>query len=166
MDIVDGLTTAWLAQTRAITFEYLALTQGEAGLPVPQDIADLPEPLRDVLDSLAQRHARPGALLLAVSGDAVCGTVAMQRSWLTVDTDAVVQRLYVPQAFRRGGVGRALMLAVHAIAAREGFDRLILNVMTSRTGALAFYETLGYSPLAETVDWPYGGYWLGRDADS
>ena len=166
VDIVDALATGRLDQARGITFEYLALTQGEAGLPVPQDISALPALLRDVLDSLAQRHAPPGALLLALSGDAVCGTVALQRSWLTRSTDAVVQRLYVREAFRRRGVARQLMSAVDAIAAREGFQRLVLNVMTSRAGARAFYAALGYTALAEPVDWPYGGLWLVRDINS
>lgn len=166
MDIVDGLATRWLAQAQAIAFEYLALSQGEAGFPVPQHIAALPVPLRTVLDSLKRSHATPGALLLAVSGEAVSGTVALQRSWLTVGTDAVVQRLYVRQAFRRRGGARALMATVAAIAGGEGFHRLILNVMTSRTGALAFYETLSYTPLTKPVDWPYGGIWLGHDVNS
>jgi hypothetical protein len=93
LDIVDALLADRIATARAITFEYLALTQGEAGLPVPQDIAGLPGPLRAVLDTLAERHAPPGALLLAQAEDAVCGTAALSRSTLTVETDAVVQRL-------------------------------------------------------------------------
>lgn len=166
IDILNGLSTQWLDAAQAITFEYLARTQGEAGLPVPQDIPALPAPLRAVLDSLAQRHAPPGALLLARHRQAVCGTVAVRQSDLTADTDALVQRLYVRDAFRRHGVGRQLMAAVHAIAAREGFQRLVLNVMSSRTGALAFYATLGYRPLHGPVDWPYGGIWLARAVDS
>jgi ribosomal protein S18 acetylase RimI-like enzyme len=166
VEVVDGLASRWLASARTIAFEYLALTQGEAGLPVPQDISALPVPLQAVLDSLSERHAPPGALLLALSGDTVCATVALQHSWLTVDTDAVVQRLYVREAFRRRGIARELMAAVHAIAVREGFHRLVLNVMTSRTAALAFYESLGYAPLTEPIDWPYGGIWLGRDVNS
>ncbi|MBX6751577.1 MAG: hypothetical protein IRY85_18285 [Micromonosporaceae bacterium] len=58
------------------------------------------------------------------------------------------------------------MAAVHTIAAREGFQRLARNVMTSRTGALAFSRALGYTALPETVDWPYGGHWLAHDVNS
>jgi GNAT superfamily N-acetyltransferase len=166
VDIMDALATGRLAQARTIAFEYLASTQGEAGLPVPQAIRDLPEPLRAVLESLNERHQPPGALLLAMRDETVCGTVALQRSWLSTPTDAVVQRLYVREAYRRQGIAGQLMMAVHEIAAREGFQRLILNVMTSRTGALACYETLGYTRLTETLDWPYGGVWLGRSINS
>jgi ribosomal protein S18 acetylase RimI-like enzyme len=101
-----------------------------------------------------------------VDGDTVCGTVALQGSWLTEGTDAVVQRLYVRTAFRRRGVAQELMAAGHALAVREGFQRLVLNVMANRTGALAFYETLGYAPVAEPVGWRYGGIWLGRRVNS
>jgi GNAT superfamily N-acetyltransferase len=166
VDVMDALTTGRLAQARAITFEYVASTQGEAGLPVPQAIRDLPQPLRTVLESLDERHQSPGALLLALQGETVCGTVALQRSWLSAATDAVVQRLYVREAYRRQGIAGRLMAAVHEIAAREGFQRLILNVMASRAGALACYETLGYTRLTETLDWPYGGVWLGRRINS
>ncbi|MCL6489484.1 MAG: GNAT family N-acetyltransferase, partial [Alicyclobacillus mali] len=54
-------------------------------------------------------------------------------------TDAVVQRLYVREAFRRRGIAHQLMAAVVAIAAREGFLRLVLTAMTSRAGARACY---------------------------
>jgi len=164
--VVDALATGRLAPARDITFEYVALTQGEAGFAVPQDIAALPEPLRAVLDSLAERHRPPGTLLLAPLDDIVGGTVAMQRSWLTTGTDAVVQRLYVREVFRRRGIARTLMATVHGIAAREGFRRLLLNVMSSRTAALACYDVLGYVPLTESLDWPYGGVWLCRDINS
>jgi len=160
--IVDALATGRVDAAREVTFEYLALTQGEAGLPLPQDISGLPAPLRGVLDMLEQRHAAPGALLLALNEDTVCGTVALARSSLTHTTDAVVQRLYVRAAYRHHGIARELMAAVHAIALREGFDRTVLNVMSSRAGARALYESLGYRPMTEPVDWPYGGLWLQR----
>jgi ribosomal protein S18 acetylase RimI-like enzyme len=162
LDIVDALLADRIATAQAITFEYLALTQGEAGLPVPQDIAALPGPLRAVLDTLAERHAPPGALLLAQEEEAVCGTVALCRSRLTVETDAVVQRLYVRADHRHRGIARELMAHVHAVALREGFDRTVLSVMTSRTPALALYRSLGYLPMSTPAGWPYGGVWLQR----
>jgi ribosomal protein S18 acetylase RimI-like enzyme len=162
LDIVDALLTGRIAAARAITFEYLALTQGAAGLPVPQDIAALPGPLRAVLDTLAQRHAPPGALLLAQDEESVCGTVALSRSRLTAETDAVVQRLYVRADYRHRGIARELMAQVHAVALREGFERTVLSVLTSRKPALALYRSLGYQPMATPDDWAYGGVWLQR----
>jgi hypothetical protein len=54
------------------------------------------------------------------------------------------------------------MAHVHAIALREGFDRTVLSVMTSRTPARALYRSLGYLPMAAPDGWPYGGVWLQR----
>jgi ribosomal protein S18 acetylase RimI-like enzyme len=164
--IVDALATDRIEAARAIVFEYLASTQGEAGLPVPQGIADLPTSLRAVHASLAQRHAEPGALLLAIDGDEVCGCVGLSRSDLTEPNDGLVQRLYVRALHRRRGIARALMAAVHEHARRHGFDRLVLNVMPSRVGAISFYRGLGYRPIPDVAGWPYAAVWLAYDMHS
>ncbi len=161
--IVDALATGRVQAARDIAFEYVALTQGETGSLVPQEIHDLPEPLRRMLHDLAVLHSPPGIVLLALDGEQVCGTVALRRSWLTRPTDAVVQRLYVRSSFRRRGIARDLMEALHMHAIAAGFHRLVLNVMSSRTGAIACYRDLGYDELSEPVEWPYGGMWLARD---
>jgi ribosomal protein S18 acetylase RimI-like enzyme len=161
--IVDALATGRVQAARDVAFEYVAMTQGETGSLVPQDIYDLPEPLRSTLDDLAVLHSPPGIVLLALEGEQVCGTVALRRSWLTRPTDAVVQRLYVPPGFRRRGIARDLMETLHMHAVAAGFHRLVLNVMASRTGAIAFYRGLGYDVLSKPVEWPYGGLWLARD---
>jgi hypothetical protein len=54
--IVDALATGPMRDARTIAFEYLAATQGEAGFPIPQRIADLPPTLQAVMASLEQRH--------------------------------------------------------------------------------------------------------------
>jgi GNAT superfamily N-acetyltransferase len=165
--VVDALETGRLGTAHDLTFEYLAMTEGEAGRPVPQDIQALPAPLRTVLHTLASSHEPPGALLLALAGDddrdTAMGTVAMRRSALTRPTDAVVQRLYVRPQYRRGGIATALMAATHGIARARGFHRLTLNVMATRTGAVTLYESLGYEPMDEPEGWPWGGVWLYRD---
>src|SRR5688572_12611936 len=102
--IVDAIATGRLRLARELSFEYVALTQGEAGFPVPQDFEALPTQLRDLLESLRERHASPGALLLAMADDQVCGTVAMRRSHATRPTDALVERLYVRDSARRRGI--------------------------------------------------------------
>jgi ribosomal protein S18 acetylase RimI-like enzyme len=173
--IVDALATGRLQAARDITVEYLALTQGEAGFVVPQAISELPEPLRRIVDTLEDRHRTPGVLLLALCGDAepnddesevVCGTVALAPSALTQAGDGVVQRLYVRESFRRKAIASRLMEGAHAASQAAGFRRAVLNVMTSRVGAQAFYRGMGYRPLDEDVDWPYGGVWLCRDLQS
>jgi GNAT superfamily N-acetyltransferase len=160
--IVDAIATGRLRLARELSFEYVAMTQGEAGFPVPQDFEALPTQLRDLLASLRERHAPPGALLLAMADDQVCGTVAMRRSHVTRPTDALVERLYVRDSARRRGIARALMATVEGIAARAGFSRTVLSVMPSRAGAIAFYQANGYAPLTEDVNWPWPAVWLAR----
>ena len=162
VQVVDALATGRLEAALDITFEYLAVTEGEAGRPVPQHIQDLPAALRAVLDTLGSSHGSPGAVLLALHGEQVLGTVAMRQT-STRPTDAVVQRLYVRPSHRRRGVARLLMAHVDTIAERSGFDRLVLNVMTTRAGALCLYESLGYVPMPEPEGWTWGGLWLCRE---
>jgi hypothetical protein len=60
VQIVDALATGRLQEARDITVEYVSLTQGEAGLPVPQGIAELSAALRAVVDTLEDRYRPPG----------------------------------------------------------------------------------------------------------
>ena len=48
---------------------------------------------------------------------------------------------------RRSGVGRALLEAVHAIAAERGFSDVELEVRAVNDSAIAFYMALGYAPV-------------------
>jgi GNAT superfamily N-acetyltransferase len=162
-EVVDALATARLAQAQAITVAYLAVTDHEAGLPMPQGFAELGPGLRDVVATLAARHQPPGALLLALVGEQVHGTVAMRRSTLSRPSDALVQRRYVPAPYRRLGVARLLMNAVHEASAQAGFTRTVLAVMPGRTGARAPYQSLGYLPSTDDVDWGWDAVGLCRD---
>ena len=161
--IVDALATGRIEDARAIVFEYLALTQAEAGLPVPQGIADLPPSLQDVHASLAQRHSEPGTLLLAIDGDEVCGCVGLSRATSPRRPTDRCSDSMCGAPHRRRGVARALMSAVHEHARQHGFDRLVLNVMPSRVGAIEFYHRLGYQPMPDVAGWPYPAVWLAYD---
>jgi ribosomal protein S18 acetylase RimI-like enzyme len=144
--IVDALASGRVEMAKAIVFEYLALTQGEAGFPVPQGIGDLPPQLRAVCESIAEHYREPGALLLALLDEHVCGCVGIVASDITKPTDALVQRLYVRAPYRRLGLARRLMQAAQTHAAQNGFQRVVLNVLPARRAAIALYETLHYQP--------------------
>lgn len=141
---------AELAQSRALVFEYLALTQGERGRPVPANPDELPELLRTDLDELPARYAGPGALFLAFEGDQAYGCVGLRPrpepgpNEARAEPEAEVSRLYVRPAHRGAGVARALMTTLLDHARAAGFTRVVLGVMTTRVPVIAFYRRLGF----------------------
>jgi GNAT superfamily N-acetyltransferase len=62
-----------------------------------------------------------------------------------------LEDLYVRPAHRRGGVGRALLEQVAAIAVQRGCARLEWAALDWNTSALDFYAGLGARPLGEWV---------------
>ena len=80
-------------------------------------------------------------LLVAAVGGAVIATVMGgydgHRGW--------VYAVAVRADHRRRGVGSALMRRIEAALAERGCLKVNLQVVASNLGAVAFYETLGYS---------------------
>ena len=64
-------------------------------------------------------------------------SVAAAPIWILYD-------LYVDQAYRRSGVGRALMNAARDMADASGAQRIELETAISNTTAQPLYEALGY----------------------
>jgi ribosomal protein S18 acetylase RimI-like enzyme len=64
---------------------------------------------------------------------------------------AHVDTLIVLQAYRRAGIGKALMGRAHRWAIDKGTDEVELNVWEFNVGALAFYEALGYTTTRRTL---------------
>jgi [ribosomal protein S18]-alanine N-acetyltransferase len=60
---------------------------------------------------------------------------------------AYIVTLDVAQAFRRRGLARTLMQQTEARAHAAGAQEIALHVFTGNSGAIAFYESLGYSRL-------------------
>ena len=63
----------------------------------------------------------------------------------TVADEAEILTLAVAPVFRRRGTARALVEAVAAEAQRRGAKTLFLEVATDNPGAIALYETAGFS---------------------
>jgi ribosomal protein S18 acetylase RimI-like enzyme len=57
---------------------------------------------------------------------------------------AVIENLGVSMAFRRRGIGRALMQEAHRWAMRANINEIDLNVWEFNADARAFYKALGY----------------------
>jgi GNAT superfamily N-acetyltransferase len=79
---------------------------------------------------------------VATLDGATAGVVrgALVDGWLHVG------RLEVDPAFRRRGLAKALMGALHTWGAEHGADHAVLQVAEGNAGALALYAGLGYAP--------------------
>ena len=60
---------------------------------------------------------------------------------------AYLDEVAVVTAHRGQGVGRLLMAQAHEWIAEQGIKEIELNVWELNTGAIAFYDRLGYQPL-------------------
>jgi GNAT superfamily N-acetyltransferase len=94
-------------------------------------------------------------VLLAEDDGQPTGIVIVFRgysSWQAAPT-LVIHDLFVSEDARGAGTGRALLIAAAELATEWGCCRMDVNVLAWNTRARAFYETLGFAPLA---DWlPY-----------
>jgi GNAT superfamily N-acetyltransferase len=86
-------------------------------------------------------------LLAAPDGDPEAAGVCQLRYRLSVWTgadDCWLEDLYVTDAARRAGLGRALVEAAFERARERGCRRIELDVNEQNSDALAFYEGLGF----------------------
>jgi ribosomal protein S18 acetylase RimI-like enzyme len=100
------------------------------------------------LASLPGKYAPPaGELLLArLEGGAAVGCVGLRP--LAEAGGCEIKRLYLKDAARGTGLGRALTLAVIARAREIGYRELRLDTLPSMTAAIALYRQLGFVEIA------------------
>jgi ribosomal protein S18 acetylase RimI-like enzyme len=93
---------------------------------------------------VAAPHAAGSKLvLIATLGEAIAGTAQLDLdSMPSKRHHAEVSKVLVDPAFRRAGVGRALMQAIERRADKEG--RWLLTLDTAGDAAEALYRSLGY----------------------
>jgi putative acetyltransferase len=120
-------------------------------VPVPLEIADFEQ----WLAGLPGPYAPPrGALLVARANGASAGCVALRP---LDDESAEIKRLYVRDAFRGAGVGRALVAELIALAGRAGYTRLRLDTHSTMIPAQNLYRSFGFAEIPPYWDHPVAG---------
>ena len=107
------------------------------------------------LAGLPGRYAPPeGTLLLALVADAAAGCIAVR----PLDDEACeMKRLYVRDAFKGKGFGRALAEQAIDWARGVGYERMMLDTLPSMKAAQRLYERLGFRDVESYRFNPVGG---------
>ena len=89
-------------------------------------------------------------IAVAEKDGVICGYAVLNR-FTKPETPFMYERSYVDvdefgvdKAFRRQGIGRALMEYIRTYAKDNDFDRIELNMWEFNEGALRFYEDIGF----------------------
>jgi diamine N-acetyltransferase len=67
---------------------------------------------------------------------------------------AIVDSIAVDKGFQRRGIGQALMEQAHYWAEEQGATAIELNVYEFNQGAIAFYQTFGYTATSRKMTKP------------
>ena len=105
------------------------------------------EEIREPVAALVNDSATDYLLGAPDGGDSAAGVCQLRYRlsvWTGVD-DCWLEDLYVTDAARGAGLGRALVAAALERARERGCKRVELDVNESNAGAIAFYESLGFT---------------------
>ena len=141
---------------QALEHEYAAIGQLTADAYAPVLTFGAADPYRATLMDAASR-ATKSELWAAIDHEGILGTVTVCRpggpyAEIATPSELEVRMLAVSPGRQGQGIGSSLMAAVHETAATENFESVVLSVISSNTGAAAFYQRLGYVHEA-TRDW-------------
>lgn len=104
-----------------------------------------------VVDRLL-RNKSSGILLVAREKDTVIGAaVATSLPSTEAGTMLIIQDLYVDPAFRRRGIGRALVAELLEEARALRVERVDLEVFSTNEAARRFWQHMGFRPTGRTV---------------
>jgi ribosomal protein S18 acetylase RimI-like enzyme len=138
------------ARMTALTVRRADLDDVDALAPLFDAYRRFYEQPGDVALASAFLHARlergESVIFVARAEGAAVGFCQLYPTWCSVAAGPifVLYDLFVDDGVRRGGVGRALMLAAQAFAREVGALRLDLSTARTNARAQALYESLGW----------------------
>jgi len=106
-----------------------------------------------LMGRLAEEHARPRGIILLAERDGIplgCGM-----SHALSDTESEIKRVFVTDAARGTGAGRAICQRLIDQAREDGFEKVYLDTSVAFAPARALYTSLGfiergaYQPMPE-----------------
>ena len=119
-----------------------------AAFAFQDDIVDPPSSAKSVsISELQWRFARDTLLLARDQNGLVVGQV-----WIEdVGVDAYLYKLSVDHAIKGAGIGKALVEAACAFAAKRGKAKMRLNVRVELKDNIAFFKSRGFEIAGEGV---------------
>lgn len=150
IEVVPAQSGEALEHVIALSRTYVAWMADEIRMRYPDlDIGEFAaeHDYDDVRRKFPGEHtpSRGGCLLLARSGEEVCGCVALGRL-----TEAIgeMRTLYVRPPFRGAGIGRRLAEASLDEARKFGYRYVRLDTLDFMESALGLYRSLGFYNIA------------------
>lgn len=141
----------------AFTIRAATVEDVPALLSLVRELAEFEHLAHEVVgDAESMRHALASGhceALLAESGDESVGLALYFHNFSTflARRGLYLEDLYVKPAFRKQGLGRALLQRLAQIAIERGCGRFEWSVLDWNVDAMRFYESLGAKPIEEWV---------------
>ncbi len=136
--------------------EYVAITAAEVAAPgEPPDVQFFTELIPDARRfSDVYADARAAFLVAEPPGRAGSEVVGCVGIAPFDDVTCEMKRLYVIERWRRRGLGRLLAQEALEVARSLGFERMVLDVVPHRVGAITLYRSMGFRDGPDVLDHP------------
>ncbi|HOV69579.1 MAG TPA: ribosomal protein S18-alanine N-acetyltransferase [Clostridia bacterium] len=121
-----------------LSFEKLDISRLDEVMAIENESFTLPF-TRSMMENELQNEI---AYYIAVHND---GILAGYAGFWKIGSEAHLMTVAVAKAFRRKGIGRALMQHVIGYAVDLGIESMTLEVRVSNTPAISLYESLGFT---------------------
>ncbi|MEM9576200.1 MAG: GNAT family N-acetyltransferase [Pseudomonadota bacterium] len=105
-----------------------------------------------LIDSLAEKHARPKGIILLAEQDGTAIGCGMYHPLNGEDCE--IKRVFLRDTARGSGTGEALSRALIEQAREDGYRRILLDTNAKFTGARKLYEKLGFAQRNAYSDIP------------